>query len=263
MIGRIWTAYTVEVLKALRQWPPFAGPWLVALAVLAGLLARPIVRDGVADYGFVAYVAPLALNSLGFLVLLVYCAGLIATEMHDGSIRLLLVRPVRRVEFFLAKLFFAMTYALLLAVVAGGLAWLLPYVLGDLRGVHFGGELVFTDAEMAGAYAIGLALSVAPLFAGAAFALMFSALTRSTTLAAMASVCLWILADLAKYPLGIERYVFTTYLEAPWEVFANRTEGIDAAWFPAVPLCLATCGATFLVCTVLGVFVFGRRNFSQ
>ena len=35
-------------------------------------------------------------------------------------------------------------------------------------------------------------------------------------------VGIWFLADALKYPLHIDRYVFSTYLETPWRVFVGR-----------------------------------------
>ena len=144
MISRLWTVYAVELLKATRLKQTFVGPILVLLVVLCALLVHPVARDGASDYGFVAYVTPVALNSLGFLLLLAYCAGLVSQELNSGTIRQVLVRPVRRHEYMLAKLLLGMTYALLLAGIVAVSGWGIAYLFGEMTGVTFGGELVYT-----------------------------------------------------------------------------------------------------------------------
>jgi len=76
------------------------------------------------------------------------------------------------------------------------------------------------------------------------------------------TVGLWVLIDLVKYPLGIAPFVFTSYLERPWQVFSDRCEAVDAWWFPMLYQCLACSGVTFFACTALAILVIRRRNFS-
>ena len=115
MIWRILNAYRTELAKAFHRKFTFVGPLLILLVVATTLRIHPVVRDGAGDYGFIAYVTPMALNLLGFLFLLVYCAGLVSSELGSGTICLVLVRPLRRCEFVIAKLLMGMTYAVMLA----------------------------------------------------------------------------------------------------------------------------------------------------
>ncbi len=261
MMGRVLTAYGVEVTKALRQRFTALGPALVILAVLGALPVHPVARDGVSDYAFVAYVIPVALNSLGLLLLLVYCAGLVSGEVADGSIRQTLVRPILRHEYILAKLLLGMSYAVLLTLTAVITAWGIAYIFGEMRGVSFGGDLVFADNEMLATGALATLAGLAPQFAAVAFAIMVSTFTRNGATATGVTVGLWVLVDLVKYPLGMAPFVFTTYLEMPWQVFSNRCEAVDAYWQPMLYYCLACSGGTFLVCSLVAIVVFHRRNF--
>ena len=70
----------------------------------------------------------------------------------------------------------------------------------------------------------------------------------------------WIMADLAKYPLGIAPFVFTTYLEAPWQVFSSRCDALDAAWMPMAGWCAATSIAAIAISALLSIAIFKRRN---
>lgn len=286
MIRRIWMLYTVELVKALRQKQTYLGPVLVVLVVLAAVLLRPFSRDGVSDYAFLAYATPIALNSIGFLMLLVFCAGLVSAETGSGTIRQLLVRPVLRQELVLAKMLTGMTYALSLVLLVSSSAWGLARVFGDLAGVAFGGELVYTREEMALTYLSALGFSMAPLFAGASFAVMVSSLTRSPLAAVSISAGAWIAVDLLKHlpeallaalgrqfpgrvadwlathPVRFDYFIFTSHLDYPWQVYASRCDALDAAWFPAMGYALGSTALTIVACTTVAMAAIRRRNFS-
>ena len=98
MIVRVWIAYKLEVLKAIRLKFTYLGPALVVLTVAAMPLLQRFERDGVSDYAFIAYTTPVALNLVGLILLLAYCASLVSNELASGTIRTLLVRPLRRLR---------------------------------------------------------------------------------------------------------------------------------------------------------------------
>ena len=263
MIARIVRAYMGEVLKGFRLRQAWAGPFVLLAVLAAAPLLRPIARDGRSDYDFIALVTPATLNLLGFLMLLAGCASLVAPEIGGGSIRLFLVRPIRRGEYLAAKFLAGSTYAVLLTVLTATGAWATAYTLGELHGVAFGGQLVHTGESMAEAYVIGAALSLLPMLAGVACALLASVCVRSSGMAVTITVALWLGIDMIKHPLGIDAYVFTTYLEAPWQVFVNRCDGLDAAWWPMAGWCAGVSAATALPALALAVLVLHRRNFSS
>jgi hypothetical protein len=68
--------------------------------------------------------------------------------------------------------------------------------------------------------------------------------------------------DMVKHPLGIDAYVFTTYLETPWQIFVNRCDGLDAAWWPMAGWCAAVSVGTAVPALVLAALVLHRRDFS-
>ena len=260
MIGRVWNAYRVEIDKALRRKLTYAGPLLVAIAVGLMPLVSEIARDGVGDYEFVAYATPIVLNLLGLFFLLTYCAGLVSTELGSGTICLVAVRPLRRQEFILAKLALALTYATVLGVLTALLSWGMALAFGDLTGVSFGGEMVYTNMDMLTAYLLGIALSLPPLFAAAAFAVMISSLTRSSGAAVACTIGVWLLMDTVKHPLRIAPYLFSTYIEAPWQVFAGRCNGLDYTWFPSAGYLLGTSLAALCLFSAVAMAALSARN---
>jgi len=262
MMQRIWTCYLFEMYKTIQYQHAAMGPVLVLVTVLCAPMLYPIAQDGSADYGFIAYITPLALNFLGFLLLLIYSAGLVAGEIGSGTLRQVLIRPVRRQEILFAKFLNGVSYAVLLTVIVGASSWSMAALLGDLNGVSYGGELIYSKEEMSRAYLAGALLSLAPQIAGVAYALLISTLTRSALAAATSAVGLWIVLDLVKYPLGIEKFLFTTYLEQPWVVFSARSDAMDAAWFPMLWQSLVVSLVFTVAALSAAGLVLNRRNFS-
>ncbi len=262
MIARILRAYRAELLKGFRLRQAWIGPAVLLVALGIAPLMHPILRDGRSDYDFIALVTPATLNLLGFLMLLAGSASLVAQEIGSGSIRLFLVRPVRRSEYLLAKFLAGASYAVMLTAITAAGTWGIAWVLGELHGVAFGGQLVHTSDAMAQAYLIGAGLSLLPMLAGVACAMLASVCTRSSGTAVTLTVGFWLVMDMVKHPLGIDAYVFTTYLEAPWQIFINRCDGLDAAWWPMAGWCAGVSVCTAVPALALAMLVLHRRNFS-
>ncbi len=260
MIMRVWIAYRVELIKALRTKRTYAGPLLVLLVVAGAVLRQPVLHDGISDYSYIVYATRLALHLLGFAVLLIYCAGLIAIERESGSLRQVLTRPLLRHEYLLAKLLHAMTYVLLLTAVTGFASWGIALGLGDVNGVIYGGDLIHTNEEMLRAYILGAALSLAPLWAAAAYALLISTIVRPPIAAALIALPGVVLIDMIKYRAGIAPLVFTTYLEAPLQVFADYADGLSGRWWPMARDCLVYSAVAFGGFTAAAAAVLHRRD---
>jgi ABC-2 type transport system permease protein len=193
-------------------------------------------------------------------MLLTFASTLVASETARGNVRAILLRPVRREEFILAKLLLGYSYAALLTGVVAVCAWGVAWFRGDLMGIHMGGELVITADQMLWSYALGALLSLLPQWAGVSMALFFSTLARSSSMAISLSLGTWILSDLAKYPLGIAPFLFTTYLEAPWRTFAGHCDALEQAWMPMALQCAVASGAVMITFVIITLIVFKRRN---
>lgn len=260
MISRIWHAYAVECAKATRMRQSVLGPLLILAGLLAALWVHPIHMTNESAYAYVAYSAPSTLNLLGFVLLLIFSASNLSAELASGTIRQYLVRPILRHEIVIAKLLLCMTYALLLTVMAAGGAWLIALVLGKLEGVTYGGELLYSAREMRNEYLLAATLNLAAQFAGAAVALLISAIARSSVAAITITLALWVFVDMVKYPLGIEQYIFTTWLEGAWRVFVDHVDGVGSSWIPTLWYCLGSSLIIYSVAMLLTVLIFHRRD---
>ena len=260
MIERLWRVYLFELAKAVRLKSTYAGPLLVLATVLLTPLHHPIARDGASDYAFVAAATQSALNIVGVYMLLIYSSTLIASEISRGAIRTVLVRPILRRDFYAAKLLLGMTYALLLTVIAAGTSWAMAALFGDLGGVSFGGEVIYSSGSVAGAFLGVLALGLLAQFAAAAYGLLISVVAGSGAAAVGGAVGIWLVLNLVKHPLGVSSLMFSTYIEAPWSVFAERAVALDAAWTPLAYYAVGVSLISFIVFAAAGMALFSRRN---
>lgn len=256
----MWNAYLVELHKAVRMRITCMGPLLVLAAVCSTMLQIPLQKDGVSDYRFIAAATTISIDMLGLLLIVIFCAGLISSELGRGTVRTVLVRPLRRIEFLLAKLLLGFTFAWSLLLLAGAASWSLALLLGDVHGVEFGGELLYSSAEMAVTYLLAAGISAVLLSSVVAYALLFSAATRSPATAIGWAVGLWLLLGIVKYPLGIDAFMFSTYLASPWEVFANRSDGLVVAWMPGAAYWVLVSLISSAVFVVGAAAIFQRRS---
>ncbi len=260
MLRRIWIAYKLELAKAIRLKFSYAGPLLVILAVVATAVVNAPDKDGLNDYGYVAHATGIALDMLGLVLVLTYCAGLVSSELGAGTIRTVLVRPIRRTEFLAAKVLLGMTYAVLITATAAVFSWGVALVFGDLSGVSYGGEVIYTAGRMRNAYLMGMLLMLAPLFAAVNYAIMISTVTRNTAAAIGSALGIWIALDIVKHPLGIAPYLFTSYFETPWAVFTGYCDVLEVSWFPDARNCLLASAVSTGVFAAVASYVITNRN---
>ncbi len=260
MTKRIRTAYLFELEKALRTQSTYVGPVLVVLAVAILGLLRGIERDGASDYEFIAYATPTVLGLLGQVLILVYSSALMSSELKSGTIRIALVQPITRSELLAAKTLMGMTYALLLTLLVGGASWALAAAFGELSGVRYGGDVIYTGAQMRNTYLIASALVLVPQFAFVAYAIMVSMLTRTSASAISVAIGIWIVVDMSKYLLRIAPFVFTTYFENPWHVFEDKFNGIPSSWMPDAYYCVGTSVSAFVLFFVISWYLLRRRD---
>ena len=260
MIGRILNALSVEIIKAVRTPVTFIAPAAVSLTVLAAPLTHAMAHDGESDYAFLAYAIPLAVNVIGLTLILIYCSGLIAGELASGTIRTVLVRPLLRHEFLLAKFALGAGYAVMNLCLAIVLALFLVVLMGDLNGIQIGGEVIYSNAEMMKALALASALELLPLFAAISMAFLISVSTRSSVLAATLTIAIWLFVELVKYPLHFWRFSFTTYFETPWNIFSEMCDGFSVRYFPELFWMFGATGVAFAIFMGLSFLLMSRRD---
>lgn len=259
MTARVFRAFRAEASKALRARGTYAGPAVLAAAAAAS--AGMTLAQGVPlGYAYIAYATGISYGLAGLPLILAYASTGIAGDVHSGSVRLMLTRPLKRYEYVLGKFLLAYVYGLALLLASAAAAWGAAAWFGSIGGVAYGGEVVYTAREMQLAYLGGAALSCAPAAAATAYGLLWSAALRSPAAALAGSVGSWVILDAVKYPLGIDRALFWSYWTFPWEDFRSRSDALPFDGGEHALLTLAVSGAWFLVCLSAAAAVFQRRN---
>ncbi len=258
MIARVWRVFQCECSRWLRRPVAYAGPFVVLVTVLAITLAR-YGGDAPLSYSHIADAASAALNLGGLALAIAFGALLVAPEVQSGTIRLLLVRPATRLELLLGKFLLGLTHILLMLAVAYAAAWAVVAILGELTGVTLGGTIVYTQREMRTAFLYGALLSILPMAAATAYALLISVIARSGSAAVLLALAGWLILDVVKHPLGIEAVVFTSYVETPMRLFSQRAHGLEGMWTPDIYFAVGVSLATLLVCLAASAFLFHRK----
>jgi ABC-type transport system involved in multi-copper enzyme maturation permease subunit len=223
-------ALGAEWAKVRNTRAAWVGHGLMLLTVGVTPQLYGLAADASNAYGAIAVASMVALDILAPPVVLVFAASLIATELSRGTLRTILVRPVRRTDVFIAKGLLAAGYAASLVAVVAAASWGLAAVFGTLNGVSSGGELVYANTEMVWSYGIAALSSFPAFMALAAFGLLVSTLAGRPSAAVGGAIIFWVALEIIKYPLRIDRWVFTSYLAAPWEVFRQRAMGFPSPW---------------------------------
>ena len=260
MIARILNAFRIELAKAIRLRTTFLGPITIIIIILLTPFAYPLQQDSDSDYDFLAYVLPLSINVFGHFMVLIYSATLISTELSSGSIRMILTRPLRRREYLIAKLLHGLAYTLALNGIALLTAIGLVQLLGNLSGIYFGDELIYTDTEMIRTLFVTMLLTFLPQCASVSFALFMSTATKNPAAAVGGTVGFWIALETLKHPLDAQRYLFSTYAESPWTVFNDRCNGFESSFLPEAWWGIGISLAYIVVFGALTLYIMGRRN---
>lgn len=261
MMSRILTAYIVELSVALRLKSTYLGPMFMVFIILMTPFAYPIQQDADSDYDFLAYVLPLSINMFGHFMVLIYAATLISADLNTGAIRMILTRPIRRREYWAAKFLHGITYLIALNLIALFTAWGVVHMLGNLSGVYFGDELLFSDREMTLTLLTTMGLTLIPQCAVVSYALFFSTMTRNPSTAIVLSVGGWLGVEALKYPLHIAPFLYSTYAESPWTVFSDRCSAfVDAQFVPEAYWGIGISLLYMMVFTGVSLFILSRRN---
>ncbi len=140
------TSFILEIRKMMRKARTYIGP--IALSLLTLAVALGVKHDNHAQYmrrrmenDFIvagsmlnaAFLCRVLLEFIAFTFLPLFvcmvCADLMASESADGTMRMVLVRPITRARVLISKYTLGMLYALKLTVGTGLFAYLLGWLM--------------------------------------------------------------------------------------------------------------------------------------
>lgn len=254
------TLITLEFLKLLGSRSArlalivcFVLPLLWAFAPRLEVLMKVAVVSG---WQLPAISIGIAVQFLIPLFIAVTVAEMIGTEVSQGTLAPLLLRPVERTTVIASKLFVALSYPVLLIAITviGSLLAGIPRGFGEFTGgtgmgpgLFVGVGTLTSNAALAEVLR-GSLLAAVMLMPIAALALLFGVLLLNTAAAALATfAALNLMRLLVVFPDTIQRVLLTSHLN----LYAQQTDITQ----PLILLIIYTVGFG-----LMAVFAFDRRD---
>ncbi|MDD4645316.1 MAG: ABC transporter permease subunit [Bacteroidales bacterium] len=242
----------IVIVLAIEFGILFEGDMMVGM-IMQNIRERFIFEGNVINQYLVAYII---LNTLWIhvpILVALVTGDLLAGEANSGTFRLILTRPVSRVQLVLAKFIAGWIYSVLLVVVMALLSIGLGLILfgpGDLVvitnkvNIFSSGDVLW---RFAGAYAYGI-LSMTTV---AALSFLLSALADNSIGPIIGTIALiigiTIISTIGVSLLGpVNRFLFTSYLPS-WQLFFHTDDG------------LAKLGHAILI---QGIYIIGFLGFT-
>jgi ABC-2 type transport system permease protein len=176
-----------------------------AIPLLASAMKNGLLVPLVALVGVSAFLLPLAASMIG--------ANMIAGEAETGTLKTVLVRPVRRGSLLAAKLATALLYILACLMLVFAVALLSGRIAFGMRGIVTP-LISFTVGHTLWFTFLSYVLALVAMSCVVAFAVMFSTLTNSSLTASVGALVIVLVVELLlqfSYFAFLRPYVFTTY----------------------------------------------------
>lgn len=200
------------------------------------------------------------IGSIAVLLTVIVAAGIVASEFTQGTIKMLLSRPVKRWKILTAKYVTVNLFGVLLMLIGFVVSVICAYIFfsaGD------GQELVWNGKEVVAASVWGkglymLLLSFANVFVTATFSFMIGSVFRSSSLAIGLSLFIYFTGStvvllLAKYE--IVKYIVFTHMDLTmYESGSMFVEGIT------MPFSIAVLAVYIVLFLVISYTTFMKRD---
>ena len=258
-LRRVAASTRSELTKARGQKLPYIIALLAVAVVVVHFIGKRMTEPDLDTngFGFVVLSMQMSLALVGALFLAAFGATLIAGEVSSGSVRIFLARPIRRIEYFMAKAIAALAVELGVLVVSLIAAFAVAATFTDLGDVLDGEVVIYGRGVVLANLLLACAVCTATVYASVCFGLMVSSWSRSVGAAVAITIGVYLFLDIAKVLLGVPAYVFTSYVDAPLVRLTEMTDGLAGfAWgtdlWRATGVCLVSA-AVFLLVGVAGL----------
>ncbi|MHA2128135.1 MAG: ABC transporter permease [Promethearchaeota archaeon] len=267
MIIRIIKLVQNEIYKIIKQ-------KITYFSVICGV--GVVIFWGIgADYFFPGNVQPgagflfllistqSALNFLGVLLILIFCSMLISSESSSGTLQMMIVNPVSRMEFFSSKAIAGMIFSLILL----SSILITSLILG---GIHFGygdyveeGLILFKKGQIFLEIFYCFLIILFPLIAFSCYALLISVITNNVGYAIGVSIGSVIFLDIIREKLNLSPFLFQSYMETPFNIVKSITEGFEVNWKPEIFACIGVPLIWAIGCFSIGFFIFSKKDYKS
>jgi len=233
MLSRIWTLTKVELYKLSRQKLFYIGLCLVLAVVALSVLTEKPAGDAKAPVnGFGPLVAG-CLNGFRITVFLILVIGglLFASETTFGTLKTILIAPIRRSDLILAKvlsvIITAITFTLLIEASALILSWAM-YGFAAITDPTFPEMVHLSKADMLIFTIYTFLHIVLPLITIGLMGLFISTLVENSGIAVAISIIIYLVLDFFMVGLfeNLSSYLFNYYLNYYLATLKDISEGV-------------------------------------
>ncbi|MGA2191825.1 MAG: ABC transporter permease [Nitrospirota bacterium] len=275
MLERILTLTKMELYKLSRQKYSYLLMLFVLLnAVLVGAGSRifpalisamrgggGVVFDG---YTFASIIASGTFSSAGAgtIAMLAFSGQMVAAETDSGTLKNILVRPVRRQEFIIAKAAALLVYCLLVVLLIGilsAIAGATFYNMGDIS-IPETGEVFRTRGEMLGNLGISYALDLFSIYTVGCMGLFLSVLINNAGWAVITSLVVYFPIMFLKNFDFFGAWIFPSYMDMGQNILREMAVVKSKSWTPDIYSFFAVTVLTIVFFLVLSLIIFRRKE---
>jgi len=234
------------------------------MSVLSGIganylfLERSEIGSG---YLFFLISSRTVINMFGVILILIFSALLISSEVSSKTIQSVLVNPISRFEFYVSKIIIGMVFSVLIVATILLVSFIIAKINFTFGDYVENGITIYTQNEIFMNLSLCFLLLLLPIFAICIFGLLISTLTKNIGLAIGVSIGSIIIFDILKERIDISHFLFQSYIENSFELAQNLIDGFKINWIPNVINCIAVPGIWMILMFVTGYFIFSRTNF--
>lgn len=229
MISRIWCLVKIELFKIVRQKLFYLAIAIILLTLIGSIFLSPS-DNSINSFTLLTRAVQNSFKIAAFFVLIMGCLS-VSSETTAGTIKTILINPIRRSELFIAKaltiVIIAFTIALVIELLSFGLVWI-AYGFSDITDPTIKTYIHMPKSDMLRYTAYTFVLIFLPFACVGLFGLFISSFTDSAGIAVALGILLYLFIDYfirALFP-GLAPYLFSHYLDAYSAILADLSEGI-------------------------------------
>jgi ABC-type transport system involved in multi-copper enzyme maturation permease subunit len=275
MFKRVLTLAGVELYKFSKQkYSYLLIGFVVINAALVGIGSRifPAIISAMRGsggplfdgYTFASIIASGTFSSAGAgtIAMLAFSGSLVAAETDSGTLKNILVRPVKRHEFILAKAAALFVYCLVIVLItaaASVLAAAVFYGMGDLA-IQETGEVYRTRAEMLLNMGVSYLMDLFSIYTVGCMGLFISVAINNAGWAVITSLVVYFPVMFLKNFESCSPWIFTAYMDMGQSILREMAVVKSKAWAPDIYSFFAVNVLTALVFLSVSLFLFRRKE---
>ncbi|MFA5795171.1 MAG: ABC transporter permease [Candidatus Brocadiia bacterium] len=229
MILRIWRLIKIELFKLSRQRFTYIAVFIIILTVL-GTIFLTKSETAVNSFTLLSRALLNGLRIAALFILIIGCLS-IASETTSGTIKTILISPIRRSELFLAKavtlIITAVLITLLIELVSYTAVWL-GFGFFDITDPTIKDYIHLQKSEMLRYTLYTFIMVFLPVVSIAFFGLFISSLVENAGIAVAVGILFYLFIDY--FIIGLlpqfAPYIFSYYLDYFPKTLADLSEGI-------------------------------------